>query len=173
MEAATRWLRETGSSELREPYTYVTPEDWGAAGGHPLGVWIADQRRYYAAGTLEAARVAELEALGMVWSVQASAWEAGLAVVRSYAEVHGHLLPPTTAVWGGDNFPIGVWLKNQRAAARKAAENTERRAAGERASPTPESCHRPVWRPWPTWTPGGARCGTSPGNAACGSPSPT
>ncbi|MGY4983973.1 helicase associated domain-containing protein [Streptomyces sp. 900105755] len=66
----------------------------------------------------------------MVWSVQASAWDAALAVARSYAAVHGHLLPPTTAVWGGDNFPIGVWLKNARAAA-KAAESTERRAAGE------------------------------------------
>ncbi|WP_430381373.1 Helicase associated domain protein [Streptomyces arenae] len=131
IEAATRWLRETGNTELRVPYTYVTPEDWGAAGSHPLGVWVADQRRYYAAGTLEAARVEQLETLGMVWSVQASAWEAGLAVARAYADTHGHLLPPTTAVFGGDNFPIGVWLKNQRAAARKATENAERRAAGE------------------------------------------
>ncbi|MFE3167825.1 Helicase associated domain protein [Streptomyces sp. NPDC059224] len=131
IEAATRWLRETGNTELRVPYTYVTPEDWGAVGGHPLGVWVADQRRYYAAGTLEAARVKQLEALGMVWSVQASAWEAGLAVARSYAAAHGHLLPPTGAVWGGDNFPIGVWVKNARAAARKTAENAERRQVGE------------------------------------------
>ncbi|MER6291169.1 hypothetical protein [Streptomyces sviceus] len=36
IEAATRWLRETGESELRVPFTYVTPEDWGAGiGGHP------------------------------------------------------------------------------------------------------------------------------------------
>ncbi|WP_420802757.1 Helicase associated domain protein [Streptomyces adustus] len=129
IEVATRWLRETGSSELRVPYTFVSPEAWGAAGMHPLGVWIADQRRYYAAGTLEAARVEQLEALGMVWSVQASAWEAGLAVARAYAEAHAHLLPPTTAVF--DDFPIGVWLKNARAGARRAAENAERRAAGE------------------------------------------
>ncbi|SEF19040.1 Helicase conserved C-terminal domain-containing protein [Streptomyces sp. Ag109_O5-10] len=135
IEVATRWLRETGHSELRVPYTFVSPEDWGAAGGHPLGVWIADQRRYYAAGTLEAARVDELEALGMVWSVQASAWEAGLAVARAYAEVHGHLLPPTGAVWGGDNFPIGTWTKNARAAARRTAENAERREAGETGVP--------------------------------------
>ncbi|MGW7427512.1 Helicase associated domain protein [Streptomyces sp. NPDC054813] len=131
IEAATRWLRETGSTELRVPYTFVSPEDWGAAGGHPLGVWVADQRRYYAAGTLEASRVQQLETLGMVWSVQASAWDAGLAVARAYAEAHGHLLPPTTAVFGGGNFPIGVWLKNQRQAARKAAENARRRQAGK------------------------------------------
>ncbi|MEU3342791.1 helicase associated domain-containing protein [Streptomyces sp. NPDC006668] len=131
IEAATRWLRETGNTELRVPYVYITPEDWGSVGSYPLGVFIADQRRYYAAGTLEAGRVAELEALGMVWSAQASAWEAGLAVAESYADTHGHFLPPTTAVWGGDGFPIGVWAKNQRASARKTRENAARREAGE------------------------------------------
>lgn len=133
IEAATRWRRETGSTELRVPYTYVTPEDWPAIGGHPLGMWIADQRRYYTAGTLESSRVAELEALGMVWSVQASAWEAGLAVARSYAAAHGHFLPAASVVW--DDFPLGVWAKNQRAAARKAAENAARRQAGETGVP--------------------------------------
>lgn len=131
IEAATRWLRDTGSTELRVPYTYVTPGDWSGAGCHPLGVWVADQRRSYAAGTLEASRVRQLETLGMVWSVQATAWEAGLGVARGYVEAHGHLLPPTTAVFGGDNFPIGVWLKNQRAAARRAGDNARRREAGE------------------------------------------
>jgi hypothetical protein len=67
----------------------------------------------------------------MVWSVHASAWDAGLAVARSYAGAHGHFLPPTSAVWGGDGFPIGVWAKNQRAAARKTRENAVRRARGE------------------------------------------
>ncbi|MFC9842974.1 Helicase associated domain protein [Streptomyces sp. NPDC060223] len=131
IEAATRWLRETGSTELRVPFMYVTPEDWSSVGSHPLGVWIADQRRYYAAGTLEASRVAELVTLGMVWSVHASAWDAGLDVARSYAAVHGHFLPPASAVWGGDGFPIGVWAKNQRAAARRTQQNALRRMRGE------------------------------------------
>ncbi|MET9914612.1 Helicase associated domain protein [Streptomyces sp. NPDC006476] len=134
IEAATRWRRETGSRELTVPYTYVTPEDWPAIGGYPLGVWVADQRRYYAAGVLEASRVAELEALGMVWSVQASAWETGLAVARSYAATHGHFLPAASVVW--DDFPIGVWAKNQRAAARKTYQNAARREAGEVGVPS-------------------------------------
>ncbi|MFF7139469.1 MULTISPECIES: helicase associated domain-containing protein [unclassified Streptomyces] len=67
----------------------------------------------------------------MVWSVHASAWDAGLAVARDYAQVHGHCLPPTTAVWGGDGFPIGVWAKNMRASARRSRENAVRRANGE------------------------------------------
>ncbi|KUN58201.1 helicase [Streptomyces griseorubiginosus] len=129
IEAATRWLRETGESELRVPFTYVTPEDWGALGGHPLGVFIADQRRYYREGTLDARRVTELENLGMVWSVHASAWEAGLDVARDYAAVHGHCLPGATVVW--DDYPLGVFMKNARAAAKRARENAVRRANGE------------------------------------------
>ncbi|MFE2584876.1 Helicase associated domain protein [Streptomyces sp. NPDC059378] len=154
IEVATRWLRETGSTELRVPYTFVSPEEWGAAGGHPLGVWIADQRRYYAAGTLEAARVEQLENLGMVWSVQASAWEAGLAVARAHAQAHSHLLPPTTAVF--DGYPIGTFMKNARAAARKAAENAERRENAETvayAGELPESRAEALADIDPGWCP--------------------
>ncbi|MFC8349543.1 Helicase associated domain protein [Streptomyces sp. NPDC057280] len=129
IEAATRWLREMGSTELRVPYTFVCPEDWDGSANHPLGVWVADQRRYYAAGTMDAKRVTELTNLGMVWSVHASAWEAGLAVARDYANVHGHLLPGNSAVW--DGYALGTWLKNQRAGAKKARENAARRANGE------------------------------------------
>ncbi|MCX5338475.1 DEAD/DEAH box helicase [Streptomyces sp. NBC_00140] len=129
IEAATRWLRETGNSELRVPYTYVTPDDWPGISGHPLGVWVADQRRYYAAGTLEAKRVTELENLGMVWSVHASAWDAGLAVAHDYATVHGHCLPGASVVW--DGYALGTWLKNQRAAAKKTRDNAARRANGD------------------------------------------
>ncbi|MFE4999260.1 Helicase associated domain protein [Streptomyces mirabilis] len=132
IEAATRWLRETGAVELRVPYTYAAPMEWGVVGGYPLGRWIADQRRYYAAGTLEAERVAELETLGMVWSAWETAWAEGLAVAQEWAAVHGHFLPPAAAVWD-DGFPIGVWAKNQRAAARKTRENAERREYGETA----------------------------------------
>ncbi|MDH6513723.1 hypothetical protein M2163_009305 [Streptomyces sp. SAI-135] len=130
IEAATRWLRETGESELRVPFTYITPEDWGTGiGGHPLGVWVADQRRYYREGTLDAKRVTELEQLGMVWSVHASAWDAGLAVARDYAQVHGHCLPGATVVW--DGFALGVFMKNARAAAKRSRMNAVRRANGE------------------------------------------
>ncbi|MFB6878540.1 helicase associated domain-containing protein [Streptomyces sp. NPDC056323] len=124
VEAAGRWLRETGHSVLRVPYTVVTPEDWGGVGGYPLGQWIADQRRTYVAGTLEAGRVVKLEKLGMVWSEQDAAWADGIAIVKEYAASHGHFLPPTTAVWEG--HPIGVWAKNAKAAARPVAAGRPR-----------------------------------------------
>ncbi|MGW1108038.1 helicase associated domain-containing protein [Streptomyces sp. NPDC002540] len=70
----------------------------------------------------------ELEALGMVWSEQDAAWADGVAAARIYTAARGHFLPPTSAVWA--DYPIGVWAKNARAAARRAAENEELRAAG-------------------------------------------
>ncbi|MEV5177900.1 Helicase associated domain protein [Streptomyces flaveolus] len=130
IEAATRWRRENGGGQLRVPYDYVMDEDASAGAGFPLGRWLADLRRYYGAGTLEASRVVQLDALGMVWSHHDVAWEEGLAVARSWADAHGHFLPPVSAV-GEGGYPIGVWAKNMRAAARRTLENAERRAAGE------------------------------------------
>ncbi|SNX88765.1 helicase associated protein [Streptomyces sp. TLI_55] len=145
------------------PYTYQTPEAWEALGNHPLGVWVADQRHYYAAGTLDAKRVTELQNLGMVWSVHASAWEAGLAVVRDYAAVHGHLLPPASTVWGGDGFALGGFLKNARQAAKKARENAVRRANGETgisyAGELPESRMEALNEIDPGWAPEGWEIG--------------
>ncbi|WP_406156409.1 helicase associated domain-containing protein [Streptomyces sp. NBC_01005] len=128
VEAADRWLRETGNTVLRVPYTAVTPEDWGTVGGYPLGQWIAEQHRAYTTGTLEAGRVGELEKLGMVWSEQEAAWGDGIAVAKEYAAVHGRFLPSTTTAWEG--HPIGAWAKNARAAARRTRENEELRATG-------------------------------------------
>ncbi|MFC0602918.1 DEAD/DEAH box helicase [Streptomyces palmae] len=127
IEACVRYVREVGAAQLRVPYDFVTPDDWSPA-GFPLGVWLADQRRFSKAGRLASARVAELEELGMVWSHQDVAFEEGLTAARAWAAVHGHFLPPATAVWGG--YPVGIWAKNQRTAARLADTIAERREVG-------------------------------------------
>lgn len=98
----------------------------------PLGQWIADARRTYRRGALGRERAAQLDELGMVWSHFDVAFEEGLAAARGWAEEHGHLLPPVDAVWRG--APVGVWVKNQRAAARRegpGALSEERREALE------------------------------------------
>ncbi|MET8788401.1 Helicase associated domain protein [Streptomyces sp. NPDC004589] len=164
VEAASRWLKETRSEQLKVPYDYKTPEDWPAVGGFPLGVWLADQRRAYNASTLEDGRVAELNVLNMVWSHHDVAFDEGLTVARAWATAHGHFLPPATAVW--EDFPIGVWAKNQRAAARKTLQNAEQRASGEsvpsHAGELPESRLEaleeidPGW--CPAWDIGWQRC---------------
>ncbi|MCT2546981.1 DEAD/DEAH box helicase [Streptomyces atratus] len=127
IQACARYVKETGAQRLRVPYDYITPEGWVPA-GFPLGTWLADQRKAHKAGRLDPGRVEQLDGLGMVWSHQDIAFEEGLTAARAWAAVHGHLLPPTSAVW--DGYPVGTWTKNQRFAARAADANAERRQAG-------------------------------------------
>ncbi|MGR6541083.1 Helicase associated domain protein [Streptomyces rochei] len=137
IEAAALYARIHG--DLKVPFTYRVPaadddqeaqsEGWPASLAHfPLGQWIADARRFYARGDLDEDRVAQLGKLGMVWSHFDVAWEEGLSAARGWAAEHGHLLAPLDATYQG--YRVGVWLKNQRAAARKAAEIEQRRAEG-------------------------------------------
>ncbi|GAA2495781.1 DEAD/DEAH box helicase [Streptomyces thermolineatus] len=121
MAAAVAYHGEHG--DLRVPYGHVD------AGGFPLGRWIAEQRRAHGAGRLSGERGAELETLGMVWSHTDVAWEEGLEAARGWAAEHGvGLAAPVDAVWRG--YRVGVWLKNQRAAARTADQIARRLEEG-------------------------------------------
>ncbi|MGK5631835.1 Helicase associated domain protein [Streptomyces sp. URMC 123] len=136
VEAAVIYSRLHG--DLRVPFTYRVPakghpeaevEGWPASlAGFPLGQWIADARRFYARGDMDYDRVEQLEKLGMVWSHFDVAWEEGLAAARGWATEHGHLLAPLDATYQGHR--VGIWLKNARAAARKAQALEQRRAEG-------------------------------------------
>ncbi|MFK4122918.1 helicase associated domain-containing protein [Streptomyces longwoodensis] len=64
----------------------------------------------------------------MIWSHYDDAWEEGLAAARRWAAEHGHLLAPLDATFQGTK--VGIFLRNARAAARKAAEIEQRRAEG-------------------------------------------
>ncbi|MDQ0710549.1 hypothetical protein QFZ55_008191, partial [Streptomyces luteogriseus] len=136
IEAAVLYARKDG--DLKVPFTYRVPgrddqeaeaEGWPTSlADFPLGQWIADARRFYARGNMDEDRVAQLEKLGMVWSHFDVAWEEGLAAARGWAVEAGHLLAPLDATYKG--YRVGVWLKNARAAARKASEIEQRRAQG-------------------------------------------
>ncbi|MFJ3891414.1 DEAD/DEAH box helicase [Streptomyces rubrogriseus] len=138
VEAAVIYAREHG--DLRVPFTFRVPavDDqkqgeegavWPASlAGFPLGQWTADARRFYARGDMDEDRIAQLEKLGMIWSHFDVAWEEGLSAARGWAAEHGHLLAPLDATFQG--YRVGIFLKNARAAARKAAENEQRRAEG-------------------------------------------
>ncbi len=134
IEAAVLYAREVG--DLKVPFTYRVPKGpeaveagWPASlANFPLGQWIADARRFYARGDMDEDRVEQLEKLGMVWSHFDVAWEEGLAAARGWAAENGHLLAPLDATYQGAK--VGIWLKNARAAARKAAEIEQRRAEG-------------------------------------------
>ncbi|MFF0782941.1 Helicase associated domain protein [Streptomyces sp. NPDC003720] len=140
VEAAGIYHRHHG--DLRVPFTYRVPtagdnqeqeaegsQRWPASlAGFPLGQWIADNRRFHARGDMDPDRVAQLEKLGMVWSHYDIAWDEGLTAARGWAAENGHLAAPTDATYQG--YKVGIWLKNQRAAARRAAENEQRRSHG-------------------------------------------
>ncbi|MGA4980422.1 helicase associated domain-containing protein [Streptomyces cinereoruber] len=130
--------------DLRVPFTFRVPaieegqevqgEGWPAAlAGFPLGQWIADARRFYVSGDMGAEHVKELEKLGMVWSHHDVAWEEGLTAARGWAAENGHLLAPLDAVFQGS--AVGVWLKNARAAARRATELEQRQTEGLPVTP--------------------------------------
>ncbi|WP_323182525.1 DEAD/DEAH box helicase [Streptomyces nigrescens] len=134
VEAAVIYARE--HDDLRVPFTYRVPEREEAEGvgwpaslaNFPLGQWIADARRFYARGDMDEDRVAQLDKLGMIWSRFDVAWEEGLTAARGWAAQHGHLLAPLDATFQG--AAVGIWLKNARAATRKALEIEQRRAEG-------------------------------------------
>ncbi|MGW4162230.1 helicase associated domain-containing protein [Streptomyces sp. NPDC004788] len=134
VEAAVIFAREHG--DLKVPFTYRVPEGEEAEGvgwpaslaNFPLGQWIADNRRFYARGDMDEDRVTQLEKLGMVWSHFDVAWEEGLSAARGWAETNGHLLAPLDATHQG--YRVGTWLKNARAAARRAQELEQRQAEG-------------------------------------------
>lgn len=127
IQAATRYLAE--HDDLRVPYGYRTPADWSPA-DFPLGVWIADLRRYYHEGTLDPERIEQAEKLGMIWSEFDAAFEEGVAAAAAWATDHPHigLAAPTDAMHG--DYPVGKFLSNQRAAARRAEALAHHEAAG-------------------------------------------
>ncbi|MFG2661571.1 Helicase associated domain protein [Streptomyces sp. NPDC048425] len=134
MEAAVIYAREHG--DLRVPFTYRVPSGQDAAAqgwpaslaNFPLGQWTADARRFYARGNMDQDRAVQLENLGMIWSHFDVAWEEGLTAARGWAADHGHLLAPLDATHQG--YGVGTWLKNQRSAARKAAQSEQQQAQG-------------------------------------------
>ncbi|MFG2306564.1 Helicase associated domain protein [Actinacidiphila glaucinigra] len=129
--------------DLRVPYGHRTPD------GFPLGVWITRQRQAHTRGHLDTERVKQLDELGMIWNHADIAFTEGLAAARGWAAEHGHLLAPTDATWQA--YPIGQWLKNQRAAARRSTTTGSQKGAGlDRERKQALEDIDPAWCPtWP------------------------
>ncbi|MFE4516741.1 helicase associated domain-containing protein [Kitasatospora sp. NPDC056783] len=77
--------------------------------------WLTRQRHLNGQGLLDPARVSELDALGMIWSKNAGAWERGYAYAQAFHHRHGHLAIPATAKL--DDYAVGAWMRRQRKAA--------------------------------------------------------
>ncbi|WP_329390280.1 Helicase associated domain protein [Streptomyces sp. NBC_01351] len=122
-QALLRWRAENGITGLYA-VPYDTETEVGITKDFPLGRWVHQQRKALRAGELEERRKTLLDApeAGMVWEPGEEAWEAKLAVLRSYHRATGHLAPRQDAVWGEDDemVPIGQHMANLR---RKGAKN--------------------------------------------------
>lgn len=122
-QALLRWRAENDITGLYA-VPYDTETEVGVTKAFPLGRWVHQQRKALRAGELEDRRKTLLDApeAGMVWEPGEEAWEAKLAVLRSYRRATGHLAPRQDAMWGEDDemVPIGQHMANLR---RKGAKN--------------------------------------------------
>ena len=114
-------MRRTATAEAhgdcRVPNRHKTAE------GLALGQWVSDQRKAYGKGELSAARMARLEAVdGWVWDSLEAAWEAGLAALAAYREVHGHCRVPRSYKTA-EGLALGAWVGTQRTAYGKGASD--------------------------------------------------
>jgi superfamily II DNA or RNA helicase len=104
--AAIAYREEYGN--LRVPQSFVTTD------GFRLGSWIGSRRGQRKANTLSPARVAALDALGMIWEPHEANWGRAVADARAYREQHGNLHVPYGFVTD-DGFRLGEWLGARRA----------------------------------------------------------
>ena len=85
---------------------YVDPE------GYPLGQWILKTRQQKLNGCLKEERIAQLDEIGMVWSIFDAKWEKAYALAVAYYEENGNLNIPRSYVTAAGER-LGVWLANQ------------------------------------------------------------
>jgi superfamily II DNA or RNA helicase len=81
-------------------------------GATPLGQWVAEQRRAYAAGEMSGQRARRLEKLGMIWSPADERFQENLEAARAYYDQHWTLCAPRSATML--DRPVGQWLSNLR-----------------------------------------------------------
>ncbi|MFL3871347.1 Helicase associated domain protein [Streptomyces griseobrunneus] len=81
-------------------------------GATPLGQWVAEQRRAYAAGQMTGQRSRRLEQLGMVWSPADERFQENLEAAKAYYGQYWTLCAPRSAV--SLSRPVGQWLSNLR-----------------------------------------------------------
>ena len=105
--------------DLEIPVKYVTPD------GMALGVWLGSQRAAYKEGTLTAAQIEKLEALGVDWANRNDRkWQTAYEAAVKYYNAHGNIDVPTEYI-DEDGILLGKWVSRQR----YAWQNPERSSA--------------------------------------------
>jgi len=90
------------------PQRYVTDD------GFRFGAWLQSRRTDYTIGRLTATRIAELDALGVVWgSSHTDSYRTGVNHLRAYIAQEGHANVPRKYV-ADDGFKLGAWVGRRR-----------------------------------------------------------
>lgn len=108
LEEAKEYQRTHG--DLLVPFEYVTPS------GLRLGRWIQRQRAAYEGkgGLMTADRIADLNAVGMVWEREHhTPWEEMYVLAQQYFQEYGNLRVPHD-YRADDGKNLGLWIKHQR-----------------------------------------------------------
>lgn len=100
-----RFAKEQGHCRVSQ--RYITDD------GYRLGAWASNQRQYRHSLSIE--RRTRLEQLGFSWDVNQEAWEEGYGSLKVYRSREGHCRVPRNHFEG--EFPLGLWVNNQRARA--------------------------------------------------------
>ena len=104
LEAAQKYHDTYGN--LMVPGKYVDPDDY------PLGQWIVKARQMKLHDRLKEERIAQLNEIGMVWSVFDAKWEKAYALASAYYEENGNLNIPRSYVTAAGER-LGLWLASQ------------------------------------------------------------
>ena len=110
LESAQKYYEAHGS--LMVPGKYTDPE------GYPLGQWVIKTRQQRLNDRLKDERIAQLDEIGMVWSVFDVKWEKAYALAAAYYEQNGDLNMPRSYVTATGE-KLGCWVANQQWAYQK------------------------------------------------------
>lgn len=129
IEAARSYRQRNG--HLRVPYGHVEEPSPGSK-GFPLGAWLSARRRERHT-TLTPERIAELDALGMIWDQHENAWRRNFEALKAYYARHGNLdmSPQHIERLPDGEIALGTWLYRQRAGLKSGTLSAERTAALE------------------------------------------
>lgn len=108
--------------DLKIPARYVSES------GVKLGVWISNLRTYRKSGIQEkyltAKRIADLDELGMLWTVPDYLWERNYASALDFYHENGHLDVPVGYV-SKNGVKLGNWIRKLRGIRKGVACGTE------------------------------------------------
>ncbi|EUA65417.1 helicase associated domain protein [Mycobacterium xenopi 4042] len=114
--------------------------------------WASDQRREYAAGTLDAQRTAALESLpGWQWRPAGQRWEYGFAQLAEFAADTGQASPSQNYVTE-QGYRLGSGSASSATRTRAASSTRSGRRHWSRCPDGSGTCWKPGGAPgWPSW----------------------